>query len=132
MAQNPKLTKRFSVISAAGEYEIGDAADGAIVSSHSVRLVPSTVVALNGGAITVKARSRGTEPETNGDNAGVAVPYSASHLNGAAGTELPVTTAIASGSLILIPSSGRVPILSVAAIVAGSWNVYVDSVQGAA
>ena len=62
----------------------------------------------------------------------VAVNYIGSHVNGSASTELPIVTGITGSSLILIPSSGRVPILSVAAIVAGSWRVYVDAVQGAA
>jgi hypothetical protein len=131
MAANPKITGRYKRIDTAGVYELGDSGDN-IVASFSVHVKPSTSPALNGGSITVKARPKGTDAETNSHNAGVAVPYIKSHLNGSVGDETAVSTAITGESLIIIPATGRVPILDVATITAGYWDVYIDRAQGSA
>jgi hypothetical protein len=127
MSANPQLAQRYQSIAAAGVYELGDATDRKIVSTHTLYLKP---VGLTGGAIDIMARIKGVDAVLNGDNAGVKVPYAKLWLNGAAGDGSLVTTQITGESLIQIPSTGLVAILSVASISAGSWKVYVWASEG--
>lgn len=129
MAQNPKISEPYQSITAAGKYELGDAADAKIVTTHLVHLIPQ---GLSGGAITVKSRAAGTIVETKSGNGGVPVSYLRRYLNGAVSDDTLTSAQITSESLILIPSTGQVPILDVATVVAGTWDVFIVRTEGAA
>lgn len=126
---NNKIKTPFKRISATGLYEVGDATDNAIVSTVSLYLKPSTSPALDGGAITIRKRPKGKPAEDAGIT-GFLAPYAKEFLNGAVGDESFVSTVITGESAIVIPSTGWVVVLDVAAIVAGSWDVYITRAEG--
>lgn len=131
---NLKITGQYKRATIGGVYELGDGANSAIVTSHRVyvRHSQSPDTALNGGAITVMSRAKGDQIVTLAQDAGVAVSYVKRFLNGSVADDSLTNTTITSESLIIIPSSGQVPILSIAAIVAGFWDIYVEAVEGTA
>lgn len=125
MANQTPTARKFT-ISAADAFYLGDASDGR-VGTHAVMLVSSSF----SGSVTVKARIRGSDAATDAVTP-VAVPYLARYLNGAVGSDSIVTTAITGTSLILVPSSGQVPVLDCTSYTSGTLTAYVFPLEGAA
>lgn len=75
------------------------------------------------GSITVSARARGAQAETDQVTM-VAIPYAAAFVNGAIGTEVFTTAAITNTSLITVRASGRSVGLNVTALTVGTFTVY--------
>lgn len=114
------------VINAAQQYQLSDGSDNC-VSTHALMLVSSSFV----GSVTVKAISRARAAVTDGVTP-VPVQYVARYLNGAIATDSLGSAAITGTSLILIPSSGQVPVLDCTAYTSGTLTVYVVQLEGAA
>jgi len=118
-------SSRKHTISATNTYELGDASGG-VVGTFAVHIVANGFT----GSITVKARSRVAEAQSDGITF-QPIPYEKLYLNGAVGDGSLVSTAITGNSIILIPASGLEVALD-ATVTAGSVDVYVMPLEGAA
>lgn len=81
------------------------------------------------GSITVSARARGAQAETD-QVPMVAIPYQAGFINGAVGTEAFISTAITGTSLITVRGGGRSVGLNVTALTVGTFTVYATPIAG--
>lgn len=120
MAVIPGGNQNRFPINVSGQIPLGDMGDNVAGTMTLQFVVPSAAVV----SIVVKARSR--NPEAAADSAPfLACQYVKIWLNGAAGDQTYVNTAITSDSLILVPATGMAIELDVT-FTSGLMYVYVS------
>lgn len=118
-----QLNGPTGVIASADDFYLGNASD-TFVGMYGIMLVSNSFV----GSISVKSRigspyAAAVTP--------VAVLYVSRFLNGAIGTDGLVSTAITGTSLILVPATAQMIVLSCSSFTSGSMSVYKMPVVGA-
>lgn len=120
-ASGPKIT-----IKSADTFYLGNAGQ-TFVSTWAIMLVSSSFT----GSVTVKSRIQGKEAADD-SVAPVQVVYTARFLNGVAGTDALVSTAITTTSLIIVPATGQSIVLDCTSYTSGSLVAYTFAYEGSA
>lgn len=118
-----QLNGPTGVIQSADDFYLGNASDS-FVGMYAVMLVSNSF----SGSITVKARIGSPYAAAV---APVPILYVSRYLNGAISTDGLLATPITTTSLILVPASGQMIVLSCGTFTSGSMSVYKMPVMGA-
>ena len=118
-----QLNGPTGIIKSADDFYLGNASD-TFVGMYGIQFVSNSF----SGSISVKARLGSPYA---GSVAPVAILYVGRYVNGAIGTDGLVSTAITTDSLILVPATAQMIVLSCSSYTSGSMSVYKMPVIGA-